>query len=257
MNEAVRVESLTFQVDNELILDNVNFSVDKNSIVGIIGPNGSGKTTMMKHFYRAIHPNVRTIFIDGKDIHNFSFCESARKLSVMRQENPTDFRFSVLNMVLLGRSPYLKFFESFTETDKKLAIEALERVGMAKQVNKDYRILSGGEKQRVLIARSIVQQADILILDEPTNHLDVHYQWALMKMISELDKTVIAVFHDLNLASKFCHKLFVVEKGKMIFGGTPEEVLTENLLSKVFGIKAKIIQEENRLYVLYKEAVGQ
>lgn len=225
-------------------------------LVGIIGPNGSGKTTMVKHFYRAINPKASTVFIYGEDINNLNYRQSAQKVSVMRQENTSDFKFTVMDMVMLGRSPYLEFFESFKESDRKIAYDALKKVGMTAYVDKDYAVLSGGEKQRVLIARALVQQADILILDEPTNHLDVYYQWSLMDSISKLNKTVISVFHDLNLAAAFCQKLFVIKAGKIILEGTPQEVLTEKLLGEIFNVKVTIIEDEGHPYVIYKGALS-
>lgn len=256
MSDAVTVKNLSFSVHDTSILDNINVSIGKNDMIGIIGPNGSGKTTMVKHFYRAISPKAATVFIYGKDIHNLNYRQSAQKVSVMRQENTSDFKFTVMDMVMLGRSPYLEFFESFRESDRKIACDALQKVGMMEYVNKDYAVLSGGEKQRVLIARALVQQADILILDEPTNHLDVYYQWSLMDIISKLNKTVISVFHDLNLAAAFCKKIFVMKAGKIILEGTPREVLTEDLLGEVFKVKVSIIEDEGHPYVIYMGAVS-
>lgn len=256
MSEAVTLKNLSFNVHDTLILDTINLSVDKNDMIGIIGPNGSGKTTMVKHFYRAINPKASTVFIYGEDINNLNYRQSAQKVSVMRQENTSDFKFTVMDMVMLGRSPYLEFFESFKENDRKIAYDALKKVGMTAYVDKDYAVLSGGEKQRVLIARALVQQADILILDEPTNHLDVYYQWSLMDSITKLNKTVISVFHDLNLAATFCQKLFVIKAGKIILEGTPKEVLTEKLLGEIFNVKVSIIEDEGHPYVIYKGALS-
>ncbi len=255
MEKAVEIKNLTFNIDHKMILDGIDLSVDEHSTVGIIGPNGSGKTTMVKHFYRSISPKKNTVFISGKDIQDFKFRESAKKISVMRQENNTDFKFTVLDMVLLGRSPYLEFFQSFSDSDRKLAYRELKKVGMQDYLDKDYSVLSGGEKQRVLIARSLVQQADILILDEPTNHLDVYYQWSLMDIISKLNKTVISVFHDLNLAARFCEKIFVINNGKIVSSGFPKEILTESLLADVFNVKASVYYESDQPYVVYKGAL--
>ena len=256
MSEAVTLKNVSFNVHDTFILDNINLSVDKNDMIGIIGPNGSGKTTMVKHFYRAINPKASTVFIYGEAINNLNYRQSAQKVSVMRQENTSDFKFTVMDMVMLGRSPYLEFFESFRESDRKIAYDALEKVGMAAYIHKDYAVLSGGEKQRVLIARALVQQTDILILDEPTNHLDVYYQWSLMDIISKLNKTIISVFHDLNLAATFCQKLFVIKAGKIILEGTPKEVLTEKLLGEIFNVKVSIIEDEGHPYVIYKGALS-
>lgn len=253
--EAVRTDKLSFDVANKNILNKINLTVNKNDFVGIIGPNGSGKTSLVKHFYRVISPKKSTVFIYGEDINNLNYRQSAKQISVMRQENESDFRFTVLDMVMLGRSPHLEFFQSFDKKDEQLALKALVKVGMKDAVNKDYRILSGGEKQRVLIARSLVQESEILILDEPTNHLDVYYQWSLMDIISKLNKTVISVFHDLNLAAKFCRKLIVIKNGEIVLEGSPNDVLKEKLLEDVFKVKTIIIEQDGHPYVIYKGSI--
>lgn len=157
----------------------------------------------------------------------------------------------------MGRTPHKRIFDPETETDRTIAIQALEYTGMADCAERSFSTLSGGEKQRVLIARSIAQQADIFVLDEPTNHLDVHYQWLLMETIKGLNKTVLAVFHELNLACAFCDYLFVMHQGKIAACGTPYEICTESLLADVFRIQAEIIKDKhNRPHILYQHSLA-
>ena len=162
----------------------------------------------------------------------------------MRQENGSDFDYTILEMVLMGRAPYRKYYEKDTAEDKQIAINSLKHVGMDHLANRSFSTLSGGEKQRVLIARSLAQEADILILDEPTNHLDVHYQWLLMEIIAKLQKTVLSVFHELNLACRYCDYLYVLKDGRIINCGPPETVVTSAMLADVFDVKAHIITSE-------------
>lgn len=173
----------------------------------------------------------------------------------MQQENSSDFDYSVLEMVLLGRTPYRKYYEVFTVEDTEIAIKALKSIGMEEYSERRFSTLSGGEKQRVLIARSLAQNAEVLILDEPTNHLDVHYQWALMDLIKTLDKTVLSVFHELNLAASYCDYIYVLNDGEIFAKGKPMELLSSKLLSEVFRIDVQVIEDGKRPYIIYKKAL--
>ncbi|MEL3912075.1 ABC transporter ATP-binding protein [Treponema pedis] len=253
---AIEIKDLHFAAATKEILKSVSLSVPHKQTVGLIGPNGSGKTTLLKHLYRAIEPEKNTVFINGEKIENFSYRETAKQITVMKQEQTSDFEYKVIEMVLMGRSPYRKFYESDTAEDKEIAYNALKFLGMEEAAERNFSTLSGGEKQRVLIARSLAQEADILILDEPTNHLDVHYQWALMDIIKKLHKTVLSVFHELNLAANFCDFIFVLADGKIAARGTPQEIYTPELLAKVFRIEADIMKTENGVpYIMYKRAI--
>lgn len=245
MKTKIEVKNLSYSAEEVEILKGVTLAVENKKMVGILGPNGSGKTTLLKHIYRALPVNRRTVYINNRALEEYSYTESAQALTVVKQENTTDFEFTVEGMVLLGRSPYRRSYESFTQEDYKIAHAALESIGMLSFARRSFNALSGGEKQRVLIARSLAQQADTYILDEPTNHLDIHYQWNLMELIRSLDATVLGVFHEMNLAAYYCDELLVLDKGKIITCGSPITVLTEELLSRVFGVCSEIIRLSN------------
>ena len=168
MEHKIEIRDLHYRVPTREILHDVSLQVDKNQFVGLIGPNGSGKTTLLKHIYRALPPEKSTVFINGRKIEAFSYRETARQVTVMRQENGSDFDYTILEMVLMGRAPYRKFYERDTAEDKQIAYNALRFMGMEDIANQHFSTLSGGEKQRVLIARSLAQEADILVLDEPS-----------------------------------------------------------------------------------------
>lgn len=254
--EKIRVEALSYSVDDVTILRDASLKVMQGQMVGIIGPNGSGKTTLLKHIYRALPANADTIYIDNKVIEGYEYSSTAKLMTVMKQENSSEFDFRVLDMVLLGRTPYRKHFESFHKEDYDKAINALKYVGMELAANKYFGTLSGGEKQRVLMARSITQETDIFVLDEPTNHLDVHYQWAIMKMIHNMKKTVLGVFHELNLAARYCDYLYVLRDGKIVRKGIPCEVFTEEVMKEIFRVDVSItVGKSGRPYIIYNDAI--
>lgn len=252
---AIRIENLSYSIHDKSILEDVSLGVSKHSFVGLIGPNGSGKTTLIRHIYRALPPPKKAVYLYGKEIEQFSYRDTAKEITVMRQENNSDFPYSIMDMVLMGRSPYRKMFEGDTAEDKRIAEESLSRVGMGHMSKRKYHTLSGGEKQRVLIARALTQEADILLLDEPTNHLDVHYQWSLMETIKGLGKTVLAALHELNLACAFCDYIYVLQEQRIAAQGIPAEVFTPELLADVFRVDAEIVHSKNGIArILYNGA---
>ena len=256
MDKKIEIQKLSYSAGDQGILHDVCLSVEQNQFVGLIGPNGSGKTTLLKHIYRALPPGKNTVFINGNDVESYSYRDTAKQITVMRQENGSDFDYTILEMVLMGRAPYRKYYEKDTAEDKQIALNSLKHVGMDHLANRSFSTLSGGEKQRVLIARSLAQEADILILDEPTNHLDVHYQWLLMEIIAQLQKTVLSVFHELNLACRYCNYLYVLKDGRIINYGTPETVVTSEMLADVFDVNAHIIKSEaGKPYIIYENSI--
>ena len=251
MKEVIKTDALSYSIDNRQILNEISISVTEGKTVGIIGPNGSGKTTFLKHIYRALPAPKKKVFVDDMSIDDISYKETARKLAVLKQENGREFDFSVFEMVLLGRAPYHNYFEDYNNNDKQVAHNALKQVGMSDMLEKSFNTLSGGEKQRVLMARAIAQETDIFIMDEPTNHLDVHYQWSVMELISDMHKTVLGVFHELNLASRFCDYLYVLKNGQIAAKGEPVKVISPELMEDVFKVKTKVVDVEGRPYIIF------
>ena len=215
-SEAIRVANLNYNIHSKSILEEISLSVPSHSFVGLIGPNGSGKTTLIRHIYRALPPPTKTVYVNGREIESISFREAAKSVTVMRQENNSEFSYSILEMVLMGRSPHKRLFEGDTGRDMEIAQNALDRVGMKQMASRRYASLSGGEKQRVLIARSLAQEADILLLDEPTNHMDVYTMEGLERLLESYDGTLLAVSHDRTLVEHLADAVFRVEYGAVV-----------------------------------------
>ena len=226
------------------ILRGVSLEVEPNEFVGIIGPNGSGKSTLLKCIYRVLKPQAGIVELDGTDIRELSYKKSAQSIAVLAQHNYYNFEFSVQDVVLMGRSPHKRAMERDNAQDYAIVAQALETVGMADMAKRSFSTLSGGEQQRVILARALAQQTPCLILDEPTNHLDITYQLELMDIVQGLGRTVVAAIHDLNIAAMYCTRLFVMEKGQLVASGTPEKVLTPELIRQVYGVKAKVFRDE-------------
>ena len=253
MSDKIVVTNLNYRVHDKNILQSVSIKVKDGQFVGILGPNGSGKTTLLKHIYRVLPVNSNVIFVNGIDITETSIRQSSKFMTVMRQENTSVFDYTNLEMVLMGRSPHKKIYETANCKDLDIALSSLKYVGMFDYKDRLFNTLSGGEKQRVLMARSLAQETDIFILDEPTNHLDVYYQWNLMKLIKRLNKTVLAVFHDLSIALEYCDYIYVLNDGKNIIEGEAVEVLSKEILRDVFRVDGEIIttSNSNKRVVIY------
>lgn len=224
--------------------------------VGIIGPNGSGKSTLLKSIYRVLTPQSGTVFLDGNALNSYKPKESARKMAVVAQHNYYNFEFSVQDVVLMGRAPHKKAMERDNADDYRIVREALEKVNMGGFAQRSFSTLSGGEQQRVFLARALAQQTQCLILDEPTNHLDIKYQLQLMDIVRSLRLTVVAAIHDLNIAAMYCNKLFVLQNGRIIAFGPPKQVLTREFIRQVYEVEAKLYTdpETGQMHILYESA---
>ncbi len=236
----IDVDELEVTLSKKIIVDGVSLEVTKGSFVGIIGPNGSGKSTLLKAIYRVLNTSSGTISIDGKDISSMSLKESALKTSVVTQHNYYNYDFKVKDVVLMGRSPHKRNMEMDNSEDHRIVDEALNRVGMIDFADRSFYTLSGGEQQRVVLARALAQQTECMVLDEPTNHLDIKYQLQLMDVVKGLGITVLAALHDLNIAAAYCDELYMMQEGKIVRQGTPEEVLTEDNIMEIYGTKAAV-----------------
>ena len=251
----IDVDGLRACLGGATIIDNLDLTADGNELIGIIGPNGSGKSTLLKCIYRVLRPTAGAVMIDGKTLSEIPVKESAKKVAVVAQHNFYNFEFSVEEVVLMGRAPYKKALDRDNAEDYRIVRESLEQVGLAGFAQRSFFTLSGGEQQRVILARALTQQTPCLILDEPTNHLDIKYQLQLMDIVKGLNRTVISAIHDLNIAAMYCDRLYVMKDGHVAAEGTPEEVLTSKMIKDVYEVDADVFTDrDGNIRILYNPA---
>ena len=247
--EAKEIQSV---LSGNQILKGVDLKAGRQELLGVIGPNGSGKSTLLKCIYRVLKPTAGAVYLDGKPLEQLSYRKSAQEVAVVAQHNYYNFDFCVRDVVLMGRAPHKRPLERDTAEDYRIVAEALETVGMADFADRTFSTLSGGEQQRVILARALAQQTPCLILDEPTNHLDIKFQLQLMDLVRGLNRTVIAAIHDLNIAALYCDRLCAVKDGKIVGEGTPRELLTPEFIRKVYEVDAQVMTgEDGAIHILY------
>ena len=233
-------DSVTVTLSRKDIVKQVSVQVADGQFVGLLGPNGSGKTTRLKSIYRVLKPSAGIVTLDGTDIREMSYRESSKRMGVVSQFTNMSFDFTVEEIVLMGRAPHKKAFSQDTEEDYLIAEEALRKVDMLDFRDRMFMTLSGGEKQRILLARTLAQQVDILILDEPTNHLDIKYQIQIMDVVKSLGKGVLSALHDLNLTLMYCSYVYVLKNGRIVAHGPTEEVITKDLIRDVYEVDCEV-----------------
>ncbi|WP_242613158.1 ABC transporter ATP-binding protein [Herbihabitans rhizosphaerae] len=220
------------------IISGANLLVAEGDLCGLIGPNGGGKSTLLRTVYRHLKPYSGWVYLGQTDLWRLSPVKVARKIAGVPQETRSDFDVTVFEMAAMGRTPHKHPLAATTASDREIVTGALTRVDALHLAERHFATLSGGERQRVLLARALAQQTQVLVLDEPTNHLDVRHQLELMELVRELGLTTVMAVHDLNLAAGYCDRLHVIDSGKIVAGGPPEDVLTAELLRSVFGVHA-------------------
>ncbi|MEM2958125.1 MAG: ABC transporter ATP-binding protein [Candidatus Jordarchaeaceae archaeon] len=241
----IKVKDLVYSYDSVRALDGLTFEIYRGEFVGLVGPNGSGKTTLLKCLSKLYTPQEGSIELDGHDLRRLSQLEGARIYAVVPSEFTMDMNISITDTVLLGRYPYLEGLWWENERDEEIALEAMEKLNVLDFGSRKLGELSSGEKQRVLIAKALAQEAKVLLIDEPVAHLDLGYQMEIMEMLKSLARdgvTIIAAMHELNLAVKYCDKLIVLDKGRVVACGKPKDIVTQKLIEDVYGVKA-IIQD--------------
>ncbi|MGY5774761.1 ABC transporter ATP-binding protein [Rhizobium sp. LEGMi135b] len=237
---SIAVDTVTFAAGNTLIVNGVSLSVERGKVLGLLGPNGSGKSSLLRLICRLRKVKSGVIRLGGSDIASISRGDIARRIALVEQQATTDTQVTVIDVVRLGRTPHRGSLSAWSTEDDRAVSDALARVGMAGRAGQLWQTLSGGERQRVHIARALAQTPSELLLDEPTNHLDIQHQLDILGLVSKLDVTSIVALHDLNLAAMFCDSLAVLQKGEVVAAGPPEEVLTQELIERVFGVRAYV-----------------
>jgi iron complex transport system ATP-binding protein len=237
---ALTLTGLGYDTAGHTLLDTVTLDIRPGETSGLVGPNGSGKTTLLRCVYGTLTPTRGRVLLDGTDLTALGARDRARRIATVPQDTPAEFELTVRETVLMGRAPHKRFWESDTAADTALATAALTRLGIAGLADRPFPSLSGGERQRALVARALVQRPGLLVLDEPTNHLDIRYQLDILGLIRGLGTTSLLALHDLNLAAHHCDRLHVLKDGRLVASGTPEQVLTRELLADVYRVNALV-----------------
>ena len=238
---SLELRDLCVDIAGRRIVTGIGFTVPDGTFAGLLGPNGSGKSTILKAIYRAHRPAAGQVLVDGRDLLTLRPRDAARRIAVVTQEFTLEFDFTVAELVMIGRTPHKRAFDRDDDADRAVTEQAIERVGCQHLAQRGFNTLSGGEKQRVLIARALAQGADHLILDEPTSHLDIRYQVEILELVAGLGVTVLAAIHDISLAALFCDAVHLITDGQLIDGGPPEEVLTIDTVRAAYGAEVLVI----------------
>lgn len=248
----IQADNIQVSFGAKKILHDISLDIRDKEFVGIIGPNGGGKSTFLKCLYRVLQPNHGKIFFDGTEMSSLSHRDTALKMAVVAQHSTVNFDFSVLEMVLMGRSPYKGLLDRDQIDDYEIARHALAQVGLSDFESRNFNTLSGGEQQRVILARALAQRTECLVLDEPTNHLDIKYQLELMTIVKRLDATVVSAIHDLNLAAIYCDRIIALKDGHIVCSGTPQDVLSSDTIRHIYGVSAMVqTLPDGRLNIIY------
>ena len=250
MTKLVDVKNISFsyEKDSPIVFENISFSIEKGDVLCVLGPNGTGKTTLIKCINGLHKVNEGEINLNGSNIQSLSFKDISRIVGYIPQGHVPSFPFKVFDVVLMGRSPYVNITSSPREKDREIAMNALETLGIEDLRDKSYTNLSGGERQLVFLARVLAQEPDLLILDEPTNHLDFGNQIKLLEIIEQLSKLGLAVImssHYPDHAFLAASKVAIMKDKSFIDFGTPDEVLSEENLKSAYGIDVKLIELED------------
>lgn len=238
MDTLLKINNLCGGYYKETIIKDISLEIKKGDFMGIIGPNGSGKTTMLRLMSRVLVPQKGSITLEDKDITRMGLKEFAQKVSFVPQDTIINFSFSVLEIVLMGRIPHLKRLQLETKEDYAIAEKSLIMTDALYLKDKRIDELSSGERQRVIIAKALTQEPVLLFLDEPTSHLDIGHQIQILDLLKRLNHqnnlTIVMVLHDLNLAAEYCNRVVLLNEGKIFKEGAPSEVLTYQNIEAVY-----------------------
>ncbi len=244
----MEIDDVSFDYAGKPVLDSVRFRVRKGEVLGILGPNGSGKTTLLKIMNRNLSPKTGSIMVEDMDIAKITKREIAQSMAVVPQGSEINFAFTVADIVLMGRMPSLDRFQMESDDDLRIVWNAMQRTKVDHLADRPINQVSGGERQRAIIARALAQVPRIILMDEPTLHLDVNHQLEVLDLVHGLSReqglTVIIVSHDLSLVARYCDKMILIHDHAIEAAGKVEDVLTEENMRKVFNIEAHLDYDE-------------
>ncbi|MBQ8644408.1 MAG: ABC transporter ATP-binding protein [Candidatus Methanomethylophilaceae archaeon] len=244
----LEVRGLKYTYGKYLVLDGVDLPIVDGEVIGILGPNGCGKTTLLKNLNKNLEPTGGCVMLDGESMADLSKKEIAREVAVVPQTNEIRFAFTVRDIVAMGRMPFQGMMGAPSGEDERIVDEAIRRTGLSKHVDRHINTMSGGERQRVIIARAIAQTPKYLMMDEPTLHLDISMQFDALNLVHKLSRetglTVVIVSHDLGMVARYCDRIVMIHDHKVHCVGTPEEVLTPENMRTVFNVDAELVFDE-------------
>ncbi len=258
LDDLYTVKNLSAGYGDKTVIEDFNFNLKASEIVGIIGPNGCGKSTLFKAITGLLPLNSGNVYINGKDLKSLSRKKVASDVSYVSQINSSNFSFTVREVIEMGRYPHLNIWDKYNPNDYAIIDDVIKQTDLESHVDSPISELSGGEQQRVYLARSLAQNTQILLLDEPTLHLDIFHQLKIFKILEKLciekKPGILCILHDINLALKFCHRLIVISNGKILAQGPTNVVLNEEIIEIAFSTESKIIQdpEQNCPTVIFK-----
>nr|WP_226984374.1 MULTISPECIES: ABC transporter ATP-binding protein [Brevibacterium] len=242
----LRVEAASIGYDKRIISDQLSVSVPDRSFTVIVGPNACGKSTLLRGLSRLLKPSTGKVILDGADIQSYKTKEVARKVGLLPQTSIAPDGITVADLVARGRYPYQGFIRQWTEDDEQAVLRAMDAAAVTDLSGRLVDELSGGQRQRVWVAMALAQHTDILLLDEPTTFLDITYQIELLELFTDLNRvghTLVAVLHDLNHAARFGTHLIAMKDGAIVAQGTPDEIVTVELVEEVFGLRCVVVPD--------------
>lgn len=241
----MRADGIRYLYDKHIVLDGVSFDIREGEILGILGPNGCGKTTLLRNLNKNLTPYGGCVFLDGENLQDISKRDVAKSVAVVPQTNEIRFSFTVREIVSMGRAPYQSMMGGETREDREIVDKALEQTGLADFAERHINTMSGGERQRAMIARAIAQSPKILLMDEPTLHLDINMQFDALNLVHRLSRenglTVVIVSHDLGMVARYCDRIIMIHDHRIHSMGTPEEVLSPENMKTVFNVDAELV----------------
>ena len=239
----IELEHIQVSYGKREILRDINTTIATGCITAVMGPNGCGKTTLLRCIGGLLEPTAGSVAIDGKKVKDYSARALAQKVAFVRQQAQTDFEFSAFETVLMGRNPYQHHLQNESQADWDIVEQCMKQTNTWHLRLSKPAEMSGGEMQRVMIARALAQQTPVLLMDEPVSNLDIAHQLEIMRLLRTTDKTVVIVIHDLNLALQFCDRILLIHNGELLFHGPIAEGLTTENISTVYGVKTHMAED--------------
>ena len=248
----LKIKNVEFSYTSRPVLKDICLELAATEMLGVVGPNGAGKSTFIRCLNNILTPQKGTILLDGEEIRKMRRLALAKKIGYVPQSTAQVFSATVFDTVLMGRRPHLSWQSS--KKDEKIVLETLEMLNIVEIAMSDINELSGGQQQKVFIARALAQEPEVLLLDEPTSNLDIRHQLEVMNIIQNLVRekklTVIMAIHDLNLASRYAEKIIMMHSGKVFSAGVPAAVFTPDNIEQVYGVTAKVNRDPEMPYIL-------